>query len=141
MTYILDTNIVSELTRRRGKESVLSWLSAQDEDQTFLSVMTVAELRQGVALAPSASRQNELSEWLYGILLARYEGRIISVSQPVAEAWGILSAKARVSGKPAAVIDCFIAATAAVHSKIIVTRNVRDFEPFGVEILNPFEPA
>ena len=103
--------------------------------------MTVAELRHGVALAPAGLRQQELSTWLYGILLERYEGRIFNVSQPIAEAWGLLSAKARLSGRAAAVIDGFIAATALVHSLVVVTRNVRDFEPFGVEILNPFEPA
>ena len=128
MSFLLDTNVVSEWVRPRPNAGVMAWLAEADEDGVFLSVVTVAELRHGIERMAAGQRRRRLNEWLANDLLFRFEGRVLPVDVTVADSWGRLTASREASGRPISVADAFIAATAAVHGLTLVTRNVADFE-------------
>lgn len=128
MSFLLDTNVVSEWVRPRPNAGVMAWLAEADEDGVFLSVVTLAELRHGIERMAAGQRRRRLNEWLANDLLFRFEGRVLPVDVTVADSWGRLTASREAFGRPISVADAFIAATAAVHGLTLVTRNVADFE-------------
>ncbi len=87
MSYLLDTNVLSEFKRPRPDRNVVAWVDAVDEDETFLSVVSIGELRRGIALLPTGSRRTALDAWLGGELRLRFEGRVLDVTPMIAEAW------------------------------------------------------
>lgn len=137
--YLLDTNVISELIRATPAPRVAEWFESIDEDRIFISVATLAELRRGVQLLPDGKRRQTLDDWVTHAVPARFAGRILAVDQAVAERWGHASAVAQKSGRTPSEIDALLAATAIVHGCVIVTRDLKDFEPFGVELVNPWE--
>lgn len=135
MSFLLDTNVVSELRKgRRMSAGVAAWFQAVAEDEVHLSVLALGELRQGIERVRSrdARQAAALERWL-GRLLAEHGERLLPVDRRVAEEWGALSA--RRAGSP---IDLLMAATARVHDLVLVTRNVRHIDWTGVPYLNPF---
>ena len=136
--YLLDTNVVSEWVKLHPNANVVAWLAAADEEEVFLSVCTLAELRFGIALMPPGRRRERLDVWLRGDLQARFEGRIIPIDPAIADAWGVVNARGRKSGRSLDVMDGLIAATAEVYSLTVVTRDARDFEAIGTPLLNPW---
>jgi hypothetical protein len=135
VSFLLDTNVVSEL--RRGdaaNHSVLEWFDRQPVNALFLSVITVGEIRQGIEqLRPKRSVDaTALDRWL-DALIEFYEDRLLYVDGEVADEWGRLQAR-----RPGHAIDGLLAATARVHKLTVVTRNVRDFSGLPVKVLNPF---
>ncbi|WP_283196465.1 type II toxin-antitoxin system VapC family toxin [Rhizobium sp. AN80A] len=138
MRLLLDTNVLSEVTKPSPDEGVLRWIHGLDEDRTFISIVSIAEIRRGVALMDSGRKREALGEWLAHDLPQRFENRIIPVEAPVALAWGDLMALAKRSGRGLASMDGLIAATAVAHQLTLATRNTKDFEGFGVDILNPW---
>lgn len=138
MSYLLDTNVVSEWTKARPNAGVMSWLHGIDEDRVFLSVITVAELRHGVERLPAGQRRNLMDAWLREDLSLRFESRILPVDPAIADAWGRLIAQAEARGRPLAAMDGFIAATATVRELTLVTRNTDDFESTVKSVLNPW---
>jgi toxin FitB len=136
---LLDTNVLSELVRPQAERGILEWIDSLDEDQTFISVITVAEIRSGVASLPPGRKRDALDTWLRYELLERYRDRILTVTVEVAHHWGELAARAKQVGKPLGVMDGFIAATAAVKGLVVATRNTRDFAPLGVACFNPWQ--
>lgn len=141
MSFLLDTNVVSEWVKPEPAPSVVDWLSTVDEDDVFLSVVSLAELRRGVGLLAAGRRRQQLDRWLREDLADRFRGRILAIDILVADAWGRLMARAARGGRTVGSIDGFIAATAEAHGMTLVTRNVRDFERLGVELLNPWDRA
>jgi toxin FitB len=137
LNFLLDTNVVSEWTRPRPNPGVIEWLAQVDEDRVFMSVITLAELRHGVERLPAGKRRNQLDQWLRETLPLRFEGRILSVDEPMADACGGIVAHRDGIGRPIHAMDALIAATAKVHRLTIVTRNVDDFEP-SVDAINPW---
>lgn len=137
MGYLLDTNVVSELRRRRPDGAVLTWFDRTPADDMYLSVLTVGELRQGIeGLRLRDPRAAEaLDVWQAG-LVGAYGDRIVPVDAAVADRWGRLNVPDRV---PA--VDGMLAATALVHGWTLVTRNVTDVARTGVTTLNPFTPT
>lgn len=138
MSFLLDTNVVSEL--RRGPAAnpgVIDWFDSQSPRELFLSAITVGEIRQGIEqLRARDTRQSAfLDRWLKG-LVEFYEDRLLYVDGDVAEEWGRLRAR-----RGAPVIDTLLAATARVHELTIVTRNTRDFRSLDVSVLNPWRAA
>ncbi len=135
--FLLDTNVVSELRRvEKADRKVLAWASSAPLASFFLSVVTVLELEFG---ALSVERRDKaqglvLRSWIDDQILPRFEGRVVSIDSAVA----LRCAKLHVPD-PRAERDALIAATALVHGMTIVTRNVADFEPTGVRILNPWD--
>lgn len=138
MRLLLDTNVLSEVTKPHPDEGVLKWLHGLDEDRTFISIISIAEIRRGVALMDSGRKRDALDEWLTYDLPQRFENRIIPVEGPVALAWGDLMALAKRSGRGLASMDGLIAATAVAHQFTLATRNTKDFEGFGIDIIDPW---
>jgi predicted nucleic acid-binding protein len=138
MTFLLDTNVVSEWVRTRPDPGVMAWLDEVDEDRVFLSVATLAELRSGIARIPSGSRRARLEDWLGEELPARFEGRILAIDREVALIWGDVVAEREQAGRPIGAMDAFIAATARARDLTLVTRNTRDFQGSVVTVLNPW---
>jgi predicted nucleic acid-binding protein len=116
----------------------VTWLAAVDEDQVFLSVVTLAELRHGIERLPHGNKRTRLDEWVRHDLLLRFEGRILPIDSRVADAWGGIVARAEAAGRPMSVMDALVAATAEVHGVILVTRNGADFETVLQGIINPW---
>lgn len=138
MRLLLDTNVMSEVTKPRPNESVLKWLHELDEDRTFISIISIAEIRRGVALMDSGRKRDALDEWLTHDLPQRFDNRIIPVEGPVALAWGNLMALAKRNGRGLASMDGLIAATAIAHDLTLATRNIKDFEGLGIDITDPW---
>ncbi len=138
MNYLLDTNVVSEWVKTPPDANVVRWFAATDEQSMWMSVMTFAEIRFGVARMAGGARQDSLLAWLRSDLPTRFDGRIISVGLAVADAWGVIMAKSWASGTPLAVVDAFLAATAEAHDMTLVTRNTRHFENLEIPLLNPW---
>jgi predicted nucleic acid-binding protein len=136
VSYLLDTNIVSEIRKgARADRAVMKWISDVKDEDLHLSVLVVGELRQGVERlrARDAASAQRLDRWLRRLAEA-YEGRILLVDEPVAQVWGGLNVP-----DPLPAVDGLLAATALVHDMTLVTRNTRDVARTGARLLNPFE--
>jgi predicted nucleic acid-binding protein len=136
VSYLLDSNIVSELRKReRADAGIRQWFAGVDDSELFLSVLTVGELRRGIESIHRRDRARALTlnRWFHA-LITQYEARILLVDQKVAEEWGRMNALATL---PA--IDSLLAATAHVHGLTFVTRNTKDVARTGVPCLNPFQ--
>lgn len=115
MRLLLDTNVLLEVTKTHPNEDVLTWLHGLDEDRTFISIVSIAQIRRDVALMDKGRKQEALDKWLTDDLPQRFENRIIPVEGLVARAWGDLMALAKRSGQGLASMDGMIAATAVAH--------------------------
>ena len=140
MTFILDTNVVSEIAARRPNPQVVGWLTARDVSETFLSVISIAEIRRGIALLLDVEKRIRLEFWFEAQVLGAFDGRILPVDRAIAELCGRFVAERQRTGRPIEPFDAMIAATAEVHGLILVTRNVRDFAGWGGRTFNPWEP-
>ena len=138
MNFLLDTNVVSEWIKPRPDAGVVTWLNECDEDRIFLSVVTVAELRNGIEHMSSGARRERLDKWLREELLLRFEGRLLGVDMYVADVWGIFTARVKTSGQSIGPMDACIAAIAEHHGLSLVTRNVADFKTFKIKVINPW---
>lgn len=138
MRLLLDTNVLSEVTRPAPDTRVLDWLDGLDEDRSFISVVSIAEIRRGVALMDEGRKREALAEWLARDLPQRFEQRVIPVDEPVALAWGDLMGLAKRRGRVLSSMDGLIAATAIARELTLATRNTKDFEGFGLELLDPW---
>jgi toxin FitB len=135
MGYLLDTNVLSELRRKLPDPAVVQWFSQRPAGTLYLSVLTVGEIRKGVEALTDQPRRLQLLDWLETELPAFFAGRILPIDAAVADRWGRLVALA---GRPLPAIDSLLAATAAHHGFVLVTRNVRDMPELGVQIINPW---
>ena len=136
--FLLDTNVISELLRPRPEPRVHGWVDATDDEILFLSVITLGEIRKGVAgLAPGRKRAT-LDAWLTYDLRDWFDGRILPVDTAVADRWGTILAECRKRGTPSPVIDGLLAATAWRHDLTVVTRNTAHFVAAGVSVFNPW---
>lgn len=133
--YLLDTNVLSETRRKLADERVIGFLSSAEPSVLFLSVLTLGELRKGVALKgrsdPSAAKA--LGSWVDGLEYS-FADRILGVDAATAKLWGELSAR-----RPRSVVDTLLAATAVVHGLTLVTRNTADVLDTGVTLLDPWK--
>ncbi len=139
MMYLLDTNVVSELRKaktRRIDRRVAAWEKAVSASEMFLSVVSLLELEIGILLIErrDAIQGRLLRSWMNNRVLSAFEGRIVSIDLDVVRRCAALHVP-----NPRPERDALIAATALVHGMTVVTRNVRDFEPMNVPILNPWE--
>jgi toxin FitB len=136
---ILDTNVVSELIRPNRDENVVAWVDAQPIAELFVTAITEAELRSGVATMPSGKRKKALEADVHGILQKEFTGRILPFDSKAAIEYAAIVSARRAMGKPVSQFDAQIAAIARANGAVaIVTRNVEDFAGVGVEIVNPW---
>lgn len=135
MTWLIDTNIISEIRKRdRCHPAVAAWWGGVAEHDLFLSVLTLGEIRRGItALRPrDPARATALEAWL-GAVAEAFGPRVLGVDAAVAEAWGRIATVRTVP-----VVDALLAATATVHGLVLVTRNTGDVAGLGVRVLDPF---
>jgi predicted nucleic acid-binding protein len=126
--FLLDTNVLSEFKRRGQPDpQVQDWLRAIDPDLLWVSVLSFGEIRKGIQRLAAGKRRTELEQWLEHDLDQWFEERVLPVTKPIAERWGVLSARGLDKGTPLTIIDGLIAATAEEHRLTMVTRNVKDF--------------
>lgn len=135
MSYLIDTNVVSELRRKAPDNGVVAWFANRPAATLHLSVLTLGEIQKGIASVTDATRRQTLLDWLEIDLRTFFSGRILPVDAAVALRWGHLQGKA---GRPLPAIDSLLAATALEHDLILVTRNVKDFADLPVQVFNPW---
>lgn len=135
---LLDTNVVSEPLRASGDAGVLSWIDAQMIETLYLSTISLAELRYGVAALPKGKRRDTLHHSLEQHILPLFNGRILSFDAAASEAYATLRSCAKAQGKAIASADGYIAATAVAHGLMVATRDVAPFEAAGLTVINPW---
>jgi toxin FitB len=138
MSFLLDTNVVSEWVKPSPNLGLLKWLAEVDEDHTFLSAVTIAEIRYGIQRLPAGKRRQRLDEWLTDSLLLRFDGRVLPVDSQIADACGRLVARSEALGRRLEMMDAFIAAAAELYKLTLVTRNTSDFAHMVPSVLNPW---
>lgn len=136
--FLLDTNVLSELIRPKPERKVVEWIASADEDFLFISVLTLGEIRKGIAMLPGGSRRARLEAWFESDLRARFSGRILAIDEDVADRWGQIAAAAAAAGQPLPVIDALLAASALHHNLTLVTRDDSAVAGTGVLTLNPW---
>jgi toxin FitB len=137
--FLLDTNCISESVRVRPEPNVAKWMQAVDQGLLYLSVLTLGEIRKGLAGLPQGTRRARLEAWLEVEIRARFYGRILPIDSDVADRWGLLAAEVKRRGKTLATVDALLAATAIHHNLTVVTRNAADFAGLPLPVLNPWE--
>lgn len=136
MSYLIDTNVISELVSARPHRNVITWVEQIPIDATYLSVLTLGEIRKGVETVKNNARKKKLLIWLEHDLVKMFDRRILEISIEVADRWGRLQFHAK---RTLPAIDSLIAATALHHDMTLVTRNIADFSDCpGLEIMNPW---
>ncbi len=141
MNYLLDTCVISELLKPTPDPHVIQWMDTCQEESLYLSVLTLGEIRKGITKLPESSKRVNLQHWLEHDLHQRFAGRILEITEAVAERWGEIQGTAEQQGNKMPVIDSLIAATGLVYSVAVVTRNTADIAISGVRTLNPWEPS
>ena len=135
---IIDTNVISELLRPTPEPAVEAWLGAQDGLSIYLTAISEAELRYGVAIMTSGKRRDGLGIAIDRILRDDMAGRILPFDSAAARAYADIAASRRSAGKPISQADCQIAAIARAHTAPVATRNMPDFEGCGIDLINPW---
>lgn len=138
MSWLLDTCVVSELVRPRPKASVVAFIQRCDEDELFLSVITIGELEKSIAKLPDSAKKVRLESWVHRELADRFRDRLLAIDFRVATRWGAMVGASEARGQPLPVIDSLIAATSLQHDYTVVTRNMSDLERCGARCVNPW---
>lgn len=136
---LVDTNVISEPLRQAPEARVIEWIDAQPLETLYLSAITVAELRFGVASLPAGKRRDRLHDSLETRVLPLFANRVLPFDLAASQAYATLMAKARTAGLAIGVADGYIAATAAANGMIVATRDTAPFEATGVPVINPWE--
>lgn len=135
---ILDTNIISELMKASPNQGLWHWFETIESQPLFLTAITVAELRYGVCVLPEGKRRDQLDQAITQIVEDDFLDQILDFNQASAEGYGILVAKLRSEGITMSQSDAMIASMALAYEATLITRNVKDFEHCGIELVNPF---
>ena len=135
---VLDTNVVSDLMLPLPTVRVIEWVAEQAATRLYLSAISEAELRYGVEILPSGQRRERLLAEIEGMLRDDFEGRILPFDSYSAREYAVIAAARRAAGRPINNADCQIAAIARSHRASVATRDVKDFEGCGIEVINPW---
>jgi len=138
LNYLFDTNVLSELTAKNPDASVVAWVENIDQENIFLSVVAIGELKKGIEKLPGSKKKKDLISWLENDLLVRFGERIIPLDLPVMLVWGTMVAELEKAGTPLPAIDTLLAASLSQRGLTLVTRNTKDFEPAGIPLINPW---
>ena len=136
---ILDTNVISEPLKPAGEPKVLAWLDQQDIETLYLTAITVAELRFGIAVLPLGAKKRRLQEEFDKSILSLFTGRILPFHEDSTFAYAKVRAEAKARGKAIGVADGFIAAIASQHGFSVATRDTSPFEAAGLPVINPWQ--
>lgn len=136
MKYLIDTNIISELIKTKQNLKVIDWFNSVQDQNLFLSVLTIGELRKGINKIDDIKKNKKIRTWLDEELTIWFTDRILPIDLQVANKWGLIQSE---SSRTLPAIDSLIMATALHFDLILVTRNVKDFSHPSLEIINPFE--
>jgi predicted nucleic acid-binding protein len=139
MAYLLDTNVISEAIKPQPNERVVAWLKAERSLRSYLSVLTLGEITQGIVRSPSPRKAAHLTRWLETELVPKFQGRILAIDAAVMRTWGQVTGAALKQGKVVSYPDSLLAATAITHGLVLVTRNAKDLGVLPVQVLNPWE--
>lgn len=134
MISLLDTVVISQRIKPNPDERVMRWLSQLHEEEAFLSVVTLQELRTGVELLPAGRKRRDIESWLTSGVRQRYAGRILPITEEIANECGRLIARGKLQGALPETNDALLAATALVHGLQIATLNRKHFERLGVKV-------
>ena len=135
MSYLIDTNVISELIKIKPDKKVINWFDTVPDRELYLSVLTIGEIRKGLVKVNNDAKRETIRAWLDYELMTWFSDRILPIDQHVANKWGLLQAQVN---KTLPAIDSLIAATALHSDLIIVTRNTKDFDIISLETINPF---
>ena len=135
---LIDTNVISELWKLDTDPSVLAWIDAQAVETLYLSAITVAELRFGLATMPEGRRRSIYQDRLEREVLPAFMGRVLPFDLEASQSYALLMARAKAEGKPISKADGYIAGTAAARALIVATRDVAPFEVAGLTVINPW---
>ena len=138
---LVDTNVVSEPWKPKPDPHVLAWLDAQAVETLYLSAMTVAELRFGIAALPAGKRRKVLGERLERTLLPLFAGRVLAFDLAATKTYAELMARARANGRAISQADGYIAAIAAAHGLIVASRDAAPFQAAGLDVVDPWRLA
>jgi predicted nucleic acid-binding protein len=135
--YLLDTNIISNVTKKQPSEALLAWMEEQADEDLFISTLTVAEIRRGLLEMPAGRKRGDLEAWFAGPEgpQALFAGRVLAFDEAAALAWARLMAAGSAAGRPRSALDMVVAATAQANDCVVATDNERDFA--GLAFVNP----
>jgi predicted nucleic acid-binding protein len=135
--YLLDTNIIGNITKPAPSDSLLAWMAEQIDETLFIAALTIAEIRRGILEKPAGRKRDQLDAWFFGPEgpSALFAGRVLPFDEKAGLIWARLMAEGTAKGKPRSALDMIVAAIAAANDCIVVTNNERDFA--GIEIVNP----
>lgn len=139
--FLLDTNIISNVTKPVPSAPLMAWMAAQADDSLFISALTVAEIRRGILELPSGKRQRDIEDWFMGAEGPQrlFAGRVLAFDDKAGLIWARLMAEGSAQGRPRSALDMMIAAVAEHHDCTVVTDNERDFA--GLDFINPMRAA
>ena len=135
---VLDTNVVSEILRPKPNPHVLEWLEEQPPSSVFTTAVTQGEVLYGIRLLPDGQRRRKLWETAGAIFIEDFAGRVLSFDSDAAANYAEISASRRAAGRPISQFDATIAAITRSHGASLVTRNTKDFEGCGLDVVNPW---
>ena len=141
MSWLLDTNVLCEPTRRAPAARVVEWLHSVPTSDCYTSVITMGEIRRGILRLPAGARRRKLDKWMREEFRPAFEGRIIFLGEEEISAWAELLAGLEKRGRSMPAIDSLIAATALAHNLTIATRNTADFAHSGAGVFDPWRQA
>ncbi|AFY58844.1 putative nucleic acid-binding protein, contains PIN domain [Rivularia sp. PCC 7116] len=139
MKYLLDTCVIYELVAKKPSKKVIDWIDNIEQENIYLSVITIGEIRKGIEKLPESKRKTNLQQWLNDELLIRFQGKILVIDTDVILVWGELTGRLDIEGKRMPAIDSLIAAIAIHNNCSLVTRNEYDFKDVGLSIVNPWQ--
>ena len=135
---LLDTNVISELMRAEPARTLLDWFGRHSAAKLYISAITEAELRTGVAILPKGQRRDRLQLAINAMIEQDFQGRVMSFDSMAAKAYAEIAAQRRTAGRPIAEADCQIAAIARATNAPVATRNTEDFDGCGIQLINPW---
>jgi len=139
LKYLLDTNIISELVSKKPNKIVVEYINNLNQDDVYLSVITIGEIQAGIQNIESESRKALLLKWLYSDLFKKFENKIIHIDIDIMLMWGNINHQLKKAGKPLPIMDSLIAATCIQNKGTLITRNESDFKNLEIAIINPFK--
>jgi predicted nucleic acid-binding protein len=137
MRYLLDTNVISNITKPAPSDALVAWMAEQSDEDLYIASLTVAEIRRGILEKPAGKRRSELEAWFFGREgpQALFAGRVLPFDERAGLVWARLMADGKAKGRPRSALDMIIAAVAEASDCVVVTDNEQDFA--GIETLNP----